>query len=303
MKTLMLLLRFFFIAFLCFTCDKDIEYNFKSLDPRIVVNGFISQEGVEVTLSSSIPPNIDSVFLKKLYINDAVVRLKFGINEEVILSPVGKGTYLPSSPFSPTAGQNYFIEVEHVKFGTVRSSIVTIPDKPVLTSIKVDSTDKVTTDDEKIWSINLSLRDDGKTNYYGYGIFNSYLSGTIIAAPNRVNLKNPSATNTCEKFNSNQTLANVFFKNNCFSGKELNLQLESELNYWYLSPTESILPDSLKVRIISVTNEGYEYFRSRVIPEDFEHTFSDPRSTKSNIIGGYGMFVAYSKVEFDFKIP
>lgn len=297
--------RLLFFLSICalWSCDKDIEYKFKAFKSQMVVNGLISPEdGLLVRVSRSVPPDADTASFSSLFINDAKVKLVQSSGKEILLRFTINGEYLTQDSFSPQANTRYVLIVTHPDFGIVESDTVIIPQKIQIDSIKADFSDRLSINDEQLVQYRIKLKDDlAVKNFYNLQFFNNYTTVNRRTSASNVFLKNLSALNACQSYDY-QTMP--YFDDQCFNGKTVELIYETEVeNLLIAHGGKRALPTTMEVNLFSLTEIAFNYYRSRKIPEDFEHTFSDPLPLVSNMKGGLGIFIAYSKTSFVFPVP
>jgi hypothetical protein len=302
MKIIYGLLLFFSIYALC-SCDKDIEYKFKAFKSQMVVNGLISPEdGLLVRVSRSVTPDADTASFSSLFINDAKVKLVQSSGKEILLRFTINGEYISQDSFFPQPKTSYILIVTHPDFGIVESEPVIIPQKIQIESIKADFSDRLSINDEQLVQYKIKLKDDlAVKNFYNLQFFNNYATINRRTSASNVFLKNLSTLNACQSYDY-QTMP--YFNDQCFNGKTAELIYETEVeNLLIATGGKRVLPTTMEVNLLSLTETAFNYYRSRKVPEDFEHTFSDPLPLVSNMKGGLGIFIAYSKTSFVFPVP
>lgn len=289
--------------FLILGCDKDIQYTFLNFKAQLVVNASISiEDGLIVRLSRSVPPGGDEVYFKDLQVKDALVQVIAEDGKTFALIHSEKGTYLPDSTFKPANRIKYVLKVSHRTYGNIESDSVIIPQSNISDTVIATITDKLSINDEQLIQYKINLQDPENTqNYYRFVFKNIYATVNRKTTASNSFLRNPSSTSACSYFSY---FASKFIGDECFNGKPVTLIFDTEIEKLFIAPGANyILPSDMSVEIIYLSKEAFEYYRSRKVPEDFEHTFSDPLPLASNVKGGLGMFVAYTSRQFVFKVP
>ncbi|AEE51726.1 DUF4249 domain-containing protein [Haliscomenobacter hydrossis] len=291
------------ILFFFCSCDKDIAYKFDSFQPKMVVNANLSpQDGILVQVSRSIPPNED-VSKNKIWINDAVVKL---YEDGTLLRtlPFKKdGLYgAVATEFNPSIGHLYSLQIEHPEFGEMSSEAISIPPPPIILSSKVERSPNlsINNDPQVRWQVHLK---DPLENNGGYLSVITIKSSqnAYSESPYNSTLLNTKIGQFCELF---FTYGNrLLFKNECFKGQEVELTFEFDVSATIGPIGQRYTPDQLELKLYSIDETLYEYYRTQNRPEDFELAFSDPEPLYSNMEGGYGVFLAFNYLSYSFPIP
>lgn len=293
----------FFLLIIASSCDKDIEYKFEDFQAQMVVNAFISpQEGIQVQVSRSIPPNQD-VLKTKIWINNAKVSLY--LNEQFIMQvPFQKnGIYeSPIEDLNPDQSNKYHIVVEHPEFGTVNSEAILIPLEPIVLSSTLEPSPNlgINGDPQLRWALRLK---DSSTEEGAYlTVINLKDSRNAYSeSPPNITLLNIKIGQFCDLVYTYGN--NLLFKNECVRGQEVDLTFEFDVPNRIGGIGQNFTPDLIECKIYTVSKDFYEYYRTQNRPEDFELAFSDPEPLFTNMKGGYGVFLAFNYAEFSFPVP
>lgn len=293
----------FFLLIIASSCDKDIEYKFDDFQAQMVVNAFISpQEGIQVQVSRSIPPNQD-VLKTRIWINDAKVSLY--LNEQFVMQvPFQKnGIYAsPIEDLKPNQSNKYHIVVEHPEFGAVKSEAILIPLEPIVLSSALEPSPNLSIngDPQLRWALRLK---DGSIEEAAYlTVINLKDSRNAYSeAPPNITLLNLKVGQFCDLVYTYGN--NLLFKNECIRGQEVDLSFEFDVPNRIGGIGQKFTPDSIECKIYTVPKDFYEYYRTQNRPEDFELAFSDPEPLFTNMQGGYGVFLALNYTKFNFPVP
>lgn len=293
----------FFLLIITLSCDKDIEYKFEGFQVQMVVNAFISpQEGIQVQVSRSIPPNQD-VLKNKIWVNDAKVSLY--LNGQLLVQvPFQKdGVYKsPLDDLNADQSKKYHIVVEHPELGTVSSEAIFIPFTPIVLSSTLEPSPNLSIngDPQLRWALRLK---DGSLEGTAYlTVINLKDSRNAYSeAPPNITLLNLKIGQFCDLV---YTYGNhLLFKNECIRGQEVDLSFEFDVPNRIGGIGQKFTPDSIECKIYTVHKDFYEYYQTQNRPEDFELAFSDPEPLFTNMKGGYGVFLALNQVKFNFPVP
>lgn len=96
-----------FLFFLLVSCEKELDFKYHDVEPQLVIEGNLSQDGVMVTLTETTPMGEP---LEKNYLTDAEVFL-MDIEEglKIELMPDKKGVF--TSNYTPIIGHDYGLKV------------------------------------------------------------------------------------------------------------------------------------------------------------------------------------------------
>lgn len=169
-------------------CQKEIEFDKKLIQPKLVINSFIEADSlidVKVSASKTIP-GLESTFkwlnnaTVKLFVNDVETETLQGYPIEI--EKIEEDYWYYSNDTRPTYGyrsvntraengKNYRIEVVHNDYETAYSE-TTLPAKPQLVSYKYeDVTQTYYGYDQRAVQISIRFKDNaGEKNYYRLNI-------------------------------------------------------------------------------------------------------------------------------------
>lgn len=100
---------FFILSILLLTsCEKELEFNYHTISPQIVIEGLLDRDGIKVSLAETTPM---SEKIESTYLTDGLVTLTDQTNKSsVTLEPDSNGVY--SSEYSGIIGHKYLLEVK-----------------------------------------------------------------------------------------------------------------------------------------------------------------------------------------------
>lgn len=293
----------FFLLVISLSCDKDIEYKFDAFQTQMVVNAFISpQEGIQVQVSKSTPPNQD-VPKTKIWINDAMVSL-YKNGQFLMQVPFQKnGIYQSSVENLETDQANFYhIVVEHMEFGTVNSEAISLTSAPTIinSAFKPSPNLSINGDPQVRWALRLqgSMKAEGA---YLVVINLKSSPNEYRESPPNSKLLNVKIDQFCDLIYTYGN--NILFKNDCILGEEVELTFEFDVPNRIGGIGQHYTPDLIECKIYSVSQDFYEYYQTQNRPEDFELAFSDPEPLFTNMSSGYGIFLAFNYMGFNFPIP
>lgn len=95
------------VLLLLISCEKELDFQYHEIEPVLVIEGLLSQEGAHVYLTQTIPMNEK---LEKNYLRDAEVYLEdLAEHEEIELEPDKNGIFTNS--YIPVEGHDYQLRV------------------------------------------------------------------------------------------------------------------------------------------------------------------------------------------------
>ena len=108
-------LHFSFSPFLIFSfslflisCEKELDMDYRTVEPLYVVEGLVTQDGTSVKVSTT--RSIDSNDRKSYYVEDAVIVITSDVGDEDTLSYNSAGRYVSAVRGEP--GVQYYLDVE-----------------------------------------------------------------------------------------------------------------------------------------------------------------------------------------------
>lgn len=327
------LLLFTTIAFLQ-SCQKEIEFDSKLIEPKMVINGFIQQDSlISITIGTS--KAILGIEKPTVWINDASVKLYVdGVEKETLStynivnstpnynSPISENPKTGYRSLSTTAeaGKTYKLVVSHPNYKTVTCE-TTIP-----VPIKIEGIDTTTNTSvsngysSSEFLIKIRFKDpQGEKNYYRL-VYKS-LSGMAITKIKTSNgfsdtiqiseqtvgtnissndpIINPSEEDANDFLFGSPSNTYNLFTDDYLEGKEYELSFY--ISSYYITLNTSKIDTSigeffkLDVELQSITREAYLYMKSVNAYNYYNgDLFSEPVQVFTNIENGIGIFAGYS---------
>lgn len=302
------------------SCTREIEFNDKLLEPKLVVNGIVALDSVfSIDISSSRAlPGYQSDF--KLITDASAILFTDGIQtEKLIYGAAESGKYRGNTLIE--SGKSYRIEVEHKDFRKATSAEMK-PGKriPVLhvsanidsssvalsgSSSKIKSTIKFSdpTDEENYYRLDISFR-IGRGNFYTDStgmrknhtvVMDYYASFESLESNDPVLAQSNTTDNLIfDESNSRYTV----FTDQLFNGKEYELGffLNSSLSY-QIRQLDTTKGDFYRIYfdLQSLTKDVYWYIQSSGTMDNLSGgLFTEPIQVYNNIRNGLGIWGAYS---------
>lgn len=99
----------FILSILLFaSCEKELEFTYHDIEPQLVIEGILDQEGIRVTLSKTTPMN---EMIKPDYLTDGEVKIVDETDKSALsLNPASNGIY--SAEYQAIPGNEYLLEVK-----------------------------------------------------------------------------------------------------------------------------------------------------------------------------------------------
>lgn len=105
MKRFYLIIPFLFLVLV--SCEKELDFKYHDIEPQLVIEGLLSQEGVVVSLTNTTPMDEK---IEKNYLTDANVYLvNLSKEEEIELEPDKNGIF--TNIYIPVIGHDYQLKV------------------------------------------------------------------------------------------------------------------------------------------------------------------------------------------------
>ena len=299
------------LAVLNSSCEKEIDFNNKYKNPKLVLYSLLStNDSIEIKLSRSMNI-IDNANI--ITINDASIE----IYEDGQLLPVpvtakGKGLY--TVPYIPKEGKKYRIVASNEGLKTIESEVV-MPKKPVIREIPINVRTSEEIMNEKTINFSLNFDDDpNEDNYYllkfeyiwpaehqdYYQRFNDYYYYASIDFSDRVSAR------TSGFFNGRQ----VYFSDEYFNGKNYTFNFSTtnygmydifrHYGYSEVEEDDSVEPFpgyelKLVVHFATISKDFYQFLKSYDDHSEAEDMpLSEPVMVKNNITNGLGILGAKS---------
>lgn len=273
-------LYFLGLAFIAFSCSKEIELDLPQYNSKIVVNGELDTENeISLEVSRSIPimqTNDSSGYLIK---NAIVQVIENGVN-------IGTANYFSGKyilPIKPKASATYQIKVSSGSYTPVQANVKMPKQIPV--SIKYKDSVGLDAFGFKVGQINLSFTDDGSVSNYYKLLIRYYNAGTTVWFPFEINSNDILFINN-DKLND----GGYMFSDRTFSGKTKNLSFEVPFGLATGSP-------KFEISIKSFDADYNDYLKAVENYRQNGNGFSnDPIILKSNVSNGIGMVGGVSNV-------
>lgn len=257
------------------SCDKSLNVDGKSKQ-KMVLNGILKAgDTIKVQLSKtrSLFDDEDKID----WIRNADVYLRCGQNEDAELLKYGKNGIYASEDHLAAYGEEYSIEVVHNTYDNISASAV----MPEYTEGSVKYIGDI--DDQQNFEIN--IQNHNPNNNYIWEMMTSNDLGAlenveIFSEDSRTDNILPEETQVQRRiFMRGQTENELATINSNFSA--------SGITYEQMSSTE--------IRLITVNQDMYKYFRSLELYKNSKNNFVKPIEIYSNVDNGLGIFGAISE--------
>ncbi|RIV18786.1 DUF4249 domain-containing protein [Fibrisoma montanum] len=283
-----------------FSCTKDLGVDLPYEGNRLILYGVLSPDSV-VTLrvGHSYPPTGRSVF------DDGIQTAEVHLYEDSILvdklAHQGEGFYVSTTSFKPTAGKSYYYQVLATGYPQAQSKPERIPDPVKFQNYKFDEVIRSTINSGfPTRKLTLSFIDDTQPDSYYAVDLRAYLEDQVLAI-NTFGLDRPDDVEDGCGFRSAGELNEYNLSDICFNGQSTIVRIGVELQ-GYIQPGGRVGSADEIILSLRRTNRGYyEYKRTFNAVEGFLQAFQPPQLRYSNIDGGYGIILVYSKDEILLK--
>lgn len=307
--------RMLLVAFLVpfiFSCERELEYDLRAANPRLVVNSIFGQDSLfRIEVSTTAQPGEGSQILSlhdaKIFLTEDGLALSDFVLDSAKTQatymnegdrPVERTLYFKRTEFSKVhAGRDYDITVSHPGYETAEAT-AKIPRAARVEYHPERSSTNLLLDGRDLMEVRFSIVDDGLPHYYAIELVTENNSGA------RRNIEFYSFETA---FNANlansgdvsgegvwyDTREGVYFPNNQFQGsaKEFSIFLDSE----YLSGKELI-----NLRVVSMSSDFYHFAVSyQQQRQNVGNPFAEPVVVHSNIQNGAGIFAGYAVTEIE----
>jgi hypothetical protein len=287
-------------------CTTVVDFDIPLNKPWIVVNSLFSADSVwrvQLTYSKNI---LDTSPGSIIPVGNAVVTI-LDLNNQVIetMTPSSDkfNPVLYKGKTKPLPGQAYTVQVA-IKNEPVLQAANKVPTHVPMHSVAVDSS-RFISDGEPI-EIKISFNDPGnERNFYTVKIIEDafYLTGKMV---NNV-IKWDTIWYTQEVYfevvnqslTSDETGLEKLINDSHFNGKEYTFHLKMHSRHLYGS---TFVPRNTRLTLLSVTEEYYKYFSSKVLQESKAYDpFAQPVQVFTNVENGLGIFAGYSPSVYKLK--
>jgi hypothetical protein len=309
-----------------FSCEKEIQFKGEVVEPKMVVNGFLSPDStVMIHLSAS------RFFLSNEYdfrnINDAVVLLwKDGVIVEVLRS-VGDGHYV--GDYYPKVGDKLRIMATAPGFDDIDCETEIVP-PPAIQAVDTLSTRFEVNDywdgygqEEVIgyygyegYDLTVRISDPPHvSNYYRLFLYirNYYSDGNYYDEDVWFESDDLVFGSLSGDLFESEENRNDVFSDELFDGSEYRLKLNYEHYFsvdnssWYEEeyPNPKLIRRELNVELQGLSRSLYLYLKSRSASEngdDLGGFFSEPVQIFSNVNGGIGVLGSYTRTIYKVEL-
>ncbi|MFA5647738.1 MAG: DUF4249 family protein [Bacteroidales bacterium] len=298
-----------FIILFASSCSRELDINPPFEGEKLVVNARISSVGINVQVSFSANPVGTFLIEKTRYVDDAVVSLFENNTLVAVLEHEAEGNYiLPNGiNITPTPGFSYRIEVASAQYGEAKSSNVTFPQiTNVIYSKLLEIGPEPGTGSQKSRGLLRFVIDVGaKDNRFVELIINSAQEDCLYYSKPDDEITE-SFSNPCEV----ESRYGKVISTRCGTTNLDTLQFIFDIQYQALSSgiEELLNYDDLELVVNSVSQEYFDYIGSMNYFLDTDADMGlifgvpEPKTLKSNIMGGYGVFYASNSKTIDLVV-
>ncbi len=293
MKCLVLCL-FFLLGLLA--CTKDLGVDLPYEGDRLVVYGVLSPDSVATLRVSQTYPTTGR-YLYGRWVSTAVVRLyEAGVLVEQ-LRHQSDGRYVSTGNFKPMSGKVYHYTVSNAGFPDLQSLPERVPEPIRIDRYQFDeSIPAALNPGVPARKLICQFTDAEQPNDYYTVQLLGYNTGQRVAV-NSFGLDRPDEFEDGCGFRSNGQMNQYNLSDICFNGQTTMVRVGVELEGTIQPRGPNGKVDKV-VLTLRRANRGYfEYNRTFNANEGFLLAFQPPQVRYSNVRGGYGIILAYSKDE------
>jgi hypothetical protein len=334
MKNICQLILIITTIVLLHSCQKEIDFDTKLIEPKMVINGFLQQDSL-ISISIGTSKAIPGVEKPNVWIKDATVKLYVDGEEKETLSAYNiiintnnqygdqskPTTGYRSNSIKAEMGKSYKLVVSHPNYKTVTCE-TSIP--APISILNIDTISKIDASNgysNTKFQVKIRFKDtSGEKNYYrlvyktisgnagpknnipgdtAYVIsVNNQTVGTYINSDDPI--INPSDDANELLFGSPTNTFNLF-TDDLIDGKEYELSFFCEnYDYNYIFSPNNLNTSIgaffiLDVELQSITREAYLYMRSVNAFNYYNDNFlSEPVQVYTNVENGLGIFAGFS---------
>lgn len=298
-----------YILFFASSCSRELDINPPFEGEKLVVNACISAAGINVQVSFSANPVGTFLIEKTRYVDDATVSLFENNALVAVLKHESEGNYIIPNGINitPTSGFNYRIKVTSSQYGEAESSNVTFPETTnVIYSKLVEIGPEPGTGSKKTRGL-LSFVIDVSANDNAFVelIINSAQEDCLYFSKPDYEITE-GFSNPCEV----ESRYGKIISTRCGTTNLDTLQFIFDIQHQnYSSGTEELLNyDDLELVVNSISQEYFDYIGSMNYFLDADADMGlifgvpEPKTLKSNIMGGYGVFYASNCKAIDLVV-
>lgn len=280
-------------------CTHLEEYELKYQGDIVVVNGRMkNEEPIAVQLSHSQNPS--GKIKEDVSIADARVQLfEDGVVKEQ-LEAVGDGLY--RSNLIPDEGIFYQLEVTANGYPDVITEQEVIPKAFPLVDYSVEFKEDVTGSSQNNdgYELFLKINDSGQSeDYYEFEVFGIHPQLGEIHVYTSI-FGDFEVNNPCVIY---PDFGGIMLKDECYNGQEfiVNLEFANSGDIELVDGFEKYTFTRFHIALRNVSKSYYRYKESTIISQGIDNAFFEPKITRSNVIGGYGIFEAYHETILDLN--
>ena len=288
------LVAFLFCLLAMVSCTKDLGFDLPYEGDRLVLYGVLSPDSVAtLRVSQTYPPT--GRYMYGRWILTAVVRL---YEEGVLVEQLrhqSDGRYVSESTFKPKPGKSYHYIVSNAGFPDVQSLPERVPEPIRIDRYQFDeSIQAAVNPGVPARKLICQFMDPEQPNDYYSLQLSGYSDGQPVAV-NSFGLDRPDEFEDGCGFRSNGQSNEYNLSDICFSGQTTAIRVGVELE-GPVQPGGSNGSVNKVVLTLRRANRGYfEYNRTFNANEGFLLAFQPPQVRYSNVRGGYGIILTYSK--------
>lgn len=279
-----------------FACIKDLDYRIAHED-KIVVNASISpQNGIEVRLSKTISPSETAYFtVDDLKLENAKVELYRMDTLLTQLEETDKGFYRATEELNISEGEQFYIKILADNFSEVTTERVTIPQGLTNTDFIFEQLDEGTGE------IIAKFENSNTTPFVTIDFIGKGENAELL----NINFLSPDYQNNglCDVAWS---FSGQFLDTSCLSEGEANmrLQLFSLDDNRPISNGEGSIPvKKINFNLRNINEDFFRYVQTYDPESDFfESIGSEIQPLHTNILNGYGVFVAENVAKYQIEL-
>lgn len=275
-------------------CTKLIDYNYEYPGDQLAITAKISpQEGFEAYVYRSARP-LGEFLVADLTVPDADVRLYFGDSLVGNVPYLGESRYALLPNFPIPAGSNWRIEVNHPELPDVISEMVVIPQPIVPTQFTTERVTNPASNREEVRFL-FSTPDPPGEDFY---VFESYpdLVGQNFLF--QINYTLDFDFNLCQIYNYHPP-EGLFFADVCFDENNLDLDINIDPDVFLVDERDEQYTRFI-IRFRRIDVNYWRYFNDKR-NLDSNSTVVEPRPSYTNLIGGFGVFMASNDLIRSFE--
>ncbi len=271
-------------------CTKEVDYNYDFPGDAIAVVARIDPaEGVTAYVTRGVPPQ-GTFDLPELTLPDARVEVVTEEGTRLRADFVSGAEFRYPVDSAITAGRRYRLEVTHPDYPPVVSEWVTIPS--VIPDVVIErrgATDPFS--GNEVSELSFTGLDSTGTDYY---LVESYPAGSY-RAHFQVRLNADFDTEFCELYNYHLPYG-IFFPDLCFNGEDWSFTLAVDEKE-FLGGNSPVVYDQFVFAVRHIDATYWSYQLDRLNLDDIRGSILEAISpSTSNVIGGYGVFLASNSI-------